>query len=122
MSKFNDQAKTTEADLAITPTMRSALEAATVKVLDISTAHIPKRTADALGSADLKDKSELYDALSYVHYHEYGWIIHASNDEQIRDSHPELARLIAMTRQLGIEHLKLDCDAPSVEELPVFNW
>lgn len=122
MSTLNIQAKTTESDLAITHAMRSALDAATMKMLDISTSHIPKHTADALGDLDQMGESELYDTLSYVHYHEYGWIIHVSNEEQILESHPELSRLITMTRQLGFQHLKLDCDAPSIEGLPVFNW
>ena len=118
MSNYIEQTKTAEADQALTPALRLALEAATVKVLDISTGHIPKHTADALDA----DRPELYDALSYVHYHEYGWIIHASNDDEVNDSHPELARLIRLTRELGAEHLKLDCDAPLVEGLPVFKW
>lgn len=122
LSNYIEQPRTSEADQLLTPVMRKSLEAAMVKVLDISTAHVPKHTADALDTPDSQVKPKLYDALSYVQYHEYGWIIHTSNDDQVRDSHPELARLIRMARELGAEHLKLDCDAPSIEGLPVFEW
>lgn len=122
MSNYIEQDKTAKANQVLTHALRLALEASTVKVLDISTAHIPKYTADSLDAPDPQVKPELYDALSYVRYHEYGWIIHASNDDEVNDSHPELARLIRLTRELGAEHLKLDCDAPLIEGLPIFEW
>jgi hypothetical protein len=93
------------------------------KLLDLSTAHIPKHTADALGSKDISNPP-LWNDLSYVHYHEYGWIIHCSRDElgDKAQEHPELAALLNLCVDNGIEHLKLDCDAPTVEGLPCFDW
>lgn len=98
------------------------IERAMTKMLDISTAHIPKHTADALGDATSDKKPELFDAISYVHYHEYGWIIHTSEVEAVRSQHPELAALIELAKRNGAEHLKLDCDAPKIEGLASFEW
>lgn len=99
------------------------LSQAITQMVDISTGHIPKHTADALGEESVKPESaELYDVLSYVHYHEYGWIIHCSNEEHIEGKHPELANLIRLARANGAQHLKLDCDGIKIAGLPSFEW
>lgn len=98
------------------------IEHAMTKMLDISTGHIPKHTADALGDASSEKKPELYDQISYVHYHEYGWIIHTSDANAVRSEHPELAHLLELAKKNGADHLKLDCDAPKVEGLASFDW
>ena len=94
------------------------------KMLDISTGHIPKHTADSLGEKDSKVKPPLWDSISYVHYHEYGWIIHCTStpEEDLKGEHQELVNLIKIASANGATHLKLDCDAPVAEGLPVFNW
>lgn len=94
-------------------------------LVDISTAHIPKHTADALGSKPGDaDASELQDNLMYSHWGEYGWIIYCGDDEaeEVRERHPELSDLMSLCSSQGISFLKLDCDAPKVDGLPVFNW
>jgi hypothetical protein len=105
-------------------TLYSALQQGLVKMLDISTCHIPKRTADALGEPNSPVKPALWDVLSYVHYHEYGWIIFADRGDNpsLMEEHPELARLLTLASELGADHLKLDCDATQIKELPQFEW
>lgn len=102
--------------------MINGIEQAMTKMLDISTGHIPKHTADALGEPSSEHKPELFDQLSYVHYHEYGWILHVTNANEVRASHPELANLMELAKKHGAEHLKLDCDAPLIEGLASFDW
>lgn len=94
-----------------------------LKMIDISTAHIPKHTADALGSPGDADKPALWDELSYVYYHEYGWIIFVARmPEELQPQHPELSTLFDLCLANDVGHLKLDCDAPTVEGLPTFEW
>lgn len=99
--------------------------AVTCTLVDISTAHIPKHTADALDSKPGDaDASELQENLIYTPWGEYGWIIYCGADEaeEVRESHPELSDLMSLCASQGICFLKLDCDASKVDGLPVFNW
>jgi hypothetical protein len=99
-------------------------------MLDVSTAHIQKHTADAL-TVSLDDGQGLvYDTLSHVAWHEYGWIIHACVDAHQREDlqtagHGELADLLKFAADNGFNYLKLDCDAPRLPAsvgLPTFEW
>lgn len=99
--------------------------AAISPLVDISTAHIPKHTAEALdSSASNATASGLQDKLIYTPWGQYGWIIYCGDDEaeEVREAHPELCDLMALCASQGISFLKLDCDAPKVADLPVFNW
>lgn len=95
-----------------------------VAILNLATSHIPHHTAKALGEKDSQDKPALWDTLSYLHFHEYGWLIHCNlgHVEEIQSEHPELANLMRMALSTGAEYLKLDCDAMSCEKLPQFEW
>lgn len=97
---------------------------ALVKMLDISTGHIPKHTADALGQPGDSAQPALFMTVSYVPYHEYGWIIAVNEEhaENIRETHPELAQLMQLTLAYGATHLKLDSDGIAIEGLPTFDW
>lgn len=95
-----------------------------VGMLNMSTAHIPKLTAIALGEDEGKSgKPELWDTLSYVYFHEYGWIVNCSEDaaEAVREHHPELAALIRRCLDVSAAFLKLDCDADVVPDLQTFE-
>lgn len=97
------------------------------KLLDVSTAHIQQGTALALGNPDeVKRGAEpaLWHSLSYIFYHDYGWIIFCGNGsaELVQDTHPELATLIQICVDNEILYLKLDADSPTVEGLPTFDW
>ncbi|WP_031364628.1 hypothetical protein [Caballeronia sordidicola] len=96
-----------------------------VGMINISTTHIPKHTALALGNDEGKSgKPDLWDTLSHVYFHEYGWIVWCSSDaaEAVRESHPELAALIRRCLDINAACLKLDCDADVVPELATFDW
>lgn len=100
----------------------ASIDQAMEKILNVSTGHIPKHTADALGSPESKDKPQLWDTLSYVYYHEYGWIIFADANAEIRESHKELADLLIFAKNNGATYLKLDCDAETLDGIPTFDW
>jgi hypothetical protein len=94
-------------------------------MVNISTAHIPEHTAIALGQDEGKNGSPaLWSRLSYVYFHEYGWIVSCSDDaaEAVREDHPELSDLIKRCRGVWANFLKLDCDAEKVLGLPTFEW
>lgn len=97
-------------------------------MLVISTAHIPKRTADALGQdRETLCKQPLWDILSYERWGDYGWFIYCCED-QVKDlrsgleSHRELADLIEFCVLNKIEYLLLDCDAFAYPGAPTFDW
>ena len=83
-------------------------------IIDISTAHIPKHTAKAL-----TDKSITEPA--YEPWGDYGWIIWIGAD-YADEEHKELNDIIKYCQEHGIDYLKLDCDADTVEEFPTFEW
>ena len=94
-------------------------------MLNISTANIPQHTAKALGnSGDPTEGIELWSLLSYVHWHDYGWIIYcgASYTDNIREKHRELANLMDFCVARKICYLKLDCDAVKLDGFPEFSW
>jgi hypothetical protein len=100
------------------------LSEAFVTMVDISTGHIPKHTADALGQPGDSETPALLNQLSYVSYHEYGWIIavNAEHAEELREEHPELAHLMLLTIANDGRHLKLDSDGIVIDGLPTFDW
>lgn len=104
------------------------LKQCTETILSVSTGHIPRRTADALGQEDSNRcaNAALWDVLAYEPWADYGWIIYAGEvPEEVRTEHPELARLIDLARENGFYYLRLDCDANTLpEELgyPSLEW
>lgn len=101
------------------------------RMLDASTAHIRDTTAKELDQ-NLQDKEgPLWDALSYVAWHEYGWIFFVPTAPDIAaglmgpefdKAYPELSAVLSFAAAQGVQYLKLDCDAPEIEALPTFNW
>lgn len=94
----------------------------TQAVLDLSTAHIPRRTAVALGDEGDCKQAELWDYLSYTPWHEYGWLIYTDGYSLIEKEHPELAALLQFASDHGFTFLRLDCDADVYDGLPTFDW
>lgn len=94
----------------------------TWSVLNISTSHIPRRTALALGEGGSRTCAELWDQLSYTPWHEYGWIIFVSDFSGIRDDHPELAAVLKFAFDHGFDYLQLDADGSVYDGLPTFEW
>ena len=106
------------------PDMRDVTE----KVLNISTAHIPVRTAEALGTGTefTSTDSAFHACLVADLWDKIGWIIWAGHDvDEIKEEHPELARLMQFAVEYGYTYLKLDCDAEQLPEslgFPTFEW
>jgi hypothetical protein len=95
------------------------------RIVTLSTDHIPKHTADALGQCR-EDcvGADLWGHFNYEPWCEYGWIIWVESvdcEGELAD-HPELAALMAMCAERRIQWLRLDCDAPPHPELPTFEW
>jgi hypothetical protein len=106
---------------------RLALPAGAIQpTLEISTAHIPLRTAEALGNhGKVPEDTTLWDRVSYTFWHDYGWIIWCSEDHAeaaLEAGHPELADLIQLCVDRHILRLVLDGEGVEVEGLPVFEW
>lgn len=93
-------------------------------MLELSTAHIPRRSAEALGDAGNPGTPPLWNVISYVHFPEYGWIIYCGSPppEELQQDHPELGNLMKVAKENGALYLKLDCDALKAAGLPTFDW
>lgn len=93
-------------------------------MLELSTAHIPRHTAEALGDSGMPESPALWDLISYVHFHTYGWIIYCGSPlpEELQQVHPDLGNLMKVAKESGALYLKLDCDAVKAEGLPLFDW
>lgn len=92
----------------------------TMRVLQVSTGHIPRRTAVELGeSPGSPANASLWDYLTYALWGEYGWILHTSKG-QINTAralnHPELANLLQFALSQGFGYVWLDADAPQLPE------
>lgn len=99
------------------------LRMAVARMLNVSTAHIPKRTADALGMQSTSRDTDLRSILCVVDFDAYGWIIYVCLEAiTAAQGHPELANLMTLARKQGCEYLKLDCDAVTIAGIPEFSW
>lgn len=82
--------------------------------LDISTAHVSKKTAEALNSGQLN--------ILFYHKSEYGWFIYAGSEEDKEGTPEDLQQVIKHAKQLGCVWVVLDCDGEEINELPVYEW
>jgi len=91
------------------------------KILVISTAHIKEETSDWL-------KEEIEDGQTGLVAYEksdYGYLILIQDDiaENGVSGVPEdLLRLYRFAHSVGVEWIMLDCDAPEICEVPVYEW
>ena len=99
------------------------MELPTLKYLDLSTAHI---TAD--DSQKLSDPDVFGEAGLSVYENDYGWFIPVSGYDDLvakvqqAGMSEAFVELIRLCKAQGIELIRLDCDAPVIEGLPVFDW
>lgn len=94
----------------------------TQSVLELSTAHIPERTAIALGEGAACAHAALWGRLSYTPWHEYGWFICTDGYSLVEEDHPELAAMLEFAGDHGFGFLRLDSDAREYPGLPTFEW
>lgn len=95
----------------------------TFRLLDLSTAHVPKHTGIALGLSKDCSNAALAKELVYESWAEYGWIIQVTTElPVVAKEHPELQALLEHCAKHEISYLKLDCDAPTLDGFPVFTW
>jgi len=93
------------------------------KMLTISTAHIPKHTAEALGNHVNHSRAALFNDVIYSPWHDYGWIFMAPQEDlSFRKKHPELAAVLRFAHNYGCDFVRLDCDADPIDALPTFDW
>lgn len=93
------------------------------KMLTISTAHIPKHTAEALGGLSDHLEAKLHEDVMYTPWCDYGWVFWASQETgMFEDEHPELAAVLRFAHNYGCDFVRLDCDANPIEALPTFDW
>ena len=96
--------------------MGQALE--THQTLVLSTSHLAKSTAERFekhkpGDADCID--------GYMtDWSIYGWIFYCHDNDDTTP--PELLRCAEFARQAGCRYIQFDCDGPTVDELPTFEW
>jgi hypothetical protein len=94
-------------------------------VLELSTGHIPKHTADALGHGrSAVEAAELWNLLPYEPWADYGWIVCVTGDvpEEVKERHPELGTLLAFCCNNNIRYLQLDSDGYEMDDFPTFDW
>lgn len=90
-----------------------------VSMMDISTAHIPKHTADYLDTLAPQNPF-----IAVEKWGDCGWIFWTGNEDYNDEcyAHPELLVLLDHCRSFDIAYLKLDRDAEIDGRFPTFNW
>ena len=106
-------------------TRGAGLAPLTRRMLDVSTAMVPKATGLALQAG----AGPLFDAIACVPFFTEGWIVfvppigHDGQNQEIAElGHPEFADLLRFARTNGFDYLKLDVDGGVVVGLPTFDW
>lgn len=85
-----------------------------VKVLDLSTAHIPEQYSQCL------HEMQAEDVIAYQHS-EYGYLMWVPAGEHDR-APTEIQRIIDFARSLGCEYVLFDRDADVIDDLPHWDW
>lgn len=86
-----------------------------VKMLNISTGHVSKETADLLNGNKLDDV--------WTIPHEYGWIVFVSEYvEKEPVPQADMQQVLVFARKHGCDYIKFDCDASLIDELPKYSW
>jgi len=91
------------------------------KMLTLSTAHITRETAEALGSPPSDHTHEWLEWFSYYDKADYGWWI-PTNSAELKQLPPDLAACIRFAKSNGCDWLCLDCDGPIENCLPTYEW
>jgi hypothetical protein len=92
-------------------------------MLHISTAHIARETAEALGGLKDHTQAPLFDLVTYTPWSDYGWIFYCGDVEGgFEEEHPDLAEVLAFACERGFDYIKLDCDADIIDDLPKYQW
>lgn len=82
------------------------------KILEVSTAHITRKTDMWLAEGP--------DGVVAYPKEDYGWVIMVAPCEA--DIPDDLRQLIDYARACGCDWIMLDCDAPEIKDLPVYDW
>lgn len=92
------------------------------RVLNLSTAHITKNTADALDRCALNN--DYIPLCGVFEKGEYGWYVYIdSNDPNlIPDELSDIRDCVIFALKHDINCICFDRDADTVIELPVYNW
>jgi hypothetical protein len=99
------------------------------KVLDISSMHIPKVTADALGSYDSGKANPSIRGLVIVDWRgANGWLISStalgdlSITHYVITGHRNLSNILQLALELKCDYIKLHADGTLYSELEQFDW
>jgi hypothetical protein len=95
------------------------------KMLEVSIAHIPQHTAEALAAAVNSQEQPCGIAIwvNFTKWFEYGWIFHTIVDEGAElPEHKALLDLLSYARKEGYMFIKLDSAADELANFPVYSW
>jgi hypothetical protein len=94
----------------------------------MSTAHLPKPTAEKLNDAQWGDPrtSHLPDRPPTAGgiYGEYGWFMYVQRepDPRLDDEFPGLEEVFEFARKHGVDYVLLDRDGPVMDGLASYDW
>jgi len=86
-----------------------------LKMLDLSTAHVSKETAQML------DDDRLSDFVVPYQKGDFGWFIWVPPVEH-EGVPADLRAVLAYARTQQCDWVMLDCDAETIDNLPSFDW
>ena len=95
---------------------------AIIKMLELSTAHVTKQTAEQL---DELCSNRNYDDVIVYGKGEYGWIVYGypSADYDPPENTPaDLQDVITLARERGCYWIMFDRDADKIEDLKTYEW
>lgn len=104
-------------------TQLSKTQAHVRAILDISTAHVRKETAELLDAITMTG----IDAPVIAHAKgEYGWLVYVSDDPSAQPNWSrvpvELQRLILFARRMGCDWIMFDRDGVVLEDFETWDW
>lgn len=93
-----------------------------LSVLSLSTSHLTEAVAKRLDE-DTADPNDWRTMILATAWFDYGWWVYVPEDEATWTEMPHcLGAAFRYAHQLGVQFIKFDQDAPTVESLLSYDW
>ncbi len=92
------------------------------KFLDCSTAHVSEGTADWLQERGRDTAESPHESSHSVGITPFGWFVYADEEATTTNFPSDLIGVMQFARKNGCEYILFDCDGPTHNGLPAFDW
>jgi hypothetical protein len=91
-------------------------------MLEISTGHVTNETCNGWIKANLEDGFPRAVQTEFGWFIYTGWVAEDEEDDPMQRFPEDLRCVVTFARNLNCRWLHLDCDADTIDKLPLYKW